>query len=184
MELKRLTPTIQVAQEVKDGKDVFYAWLKMPHMKKSRFFVSHESEKEVFSFAVDFEAFENERKQRQKDDQANARKIRAEKDKEAVKNCQPGQIYVESWGYDQTNIDFYQVVSVKGASALIRAIEQNTTETGFMSGKTFPVKDHFKSGLIRKRVMNYGDGRPSFSGCAHGWLTLWDGTPQGCSWYA
>ena len=36
-----------------------------------------------------------------------------------------GDILYSSWGYDQTNIDFYEVVTVSGSSATIRKIAEN-----------------------------------------------------------
>lgn len=33
-----------------------------------------------------------------------------------------GEIFYDSWGYDQTNIDFYQIIEVKSRSVVIREI--------------------------------------------------------------
>lgn len=33
-----------------------------------------------------------------------------------------GDVFVESWGYDQTNVDFYQVIKTMPKSVAIRAI--------------------------------------------------------------
>lgn len=52
-----------------------------------------------------------------------------------------GDIFYDSWGYDQTNIDFYQVFSVSpsGKSARVRKIaSRNLGEDGFMSNKVIP----------------------------------------------
>jgi hypothetical protein len=50
-----------------------------------------------------------------------------------------GDVLYTSWGYDQTNIDFYVVTRVSGKAVYVRAIKQTTTETGFMCGDTKPV---------------------------------------------
>ena len=91
-----------------------------------------------------------------------------------------GFIFYSSWGYEQTNVDFYQVIEVKGAFVIIRQIEQVTTEKGFMSGDTTPIKDNFKGEAIRKKVLQYNRLRISSFKSA----SLWDGSPVSCSWYA
>jgi hypothetical protein len=53
--------------------------------------------------------------------------------------CQAGDIFRSSWGYDQTNIDYYQVVELIGEHfAMVREIEQQSQETGFMQGECVP----------------------------------------------
>ena len=49
-----------------------------------------------------------------------------------------GDILRESWGYDQTNIDFYEVIAVRGRYVTVREIAQSRQETGFMSGNCQP----------------------------------------------
>lgn len=58
-----------------------------------------------------------------------------------------GDIFYSSWGYDQTNIDYFQVIELKGSQMVkIREIAQTTvrTETS-MSEYVKPVKDAFLS---------------------------------------
>lgn len=64
--------------------------------------------------------------------------------KENIDKCQPGNIYMTSWGYEQTNVDFFQVISKPTpASVIVRQIDQSITDDGFMSGKTKPLVDNF-----------------------------------------
>ena len=50
-----------------------------------------------------------------------------------------GDIFRASWGYDQTNIDYYEVVALIGQCyAEVREIDQEAEETGFMQGKCVP----------------------------------------------
>jgi hypothetical protein len=184
MEFKQITDSIKTAQDAPQGRTRFLAFLKMPHMKKSRIFGSFESEQEVIEWAKGCEADELKRKADQKGALAQKRQAQGELDRLAAQNCQPGQIFVETWGYDQTNVDFYQVVSVKGVTATLRELNQQTKETLSMQGVAVPVKDSFKGGHFQKRVVDYGGGRPSFCGRAHGWMTLWGGQPVSWSSYA
>jgi hypothetical protein len=63
-----------------------------------------------------------------------------------------GDILYASWGYDQTNIDFYQVVAVREKSVLLREIGQDKTETGWLQGDCTPRKDDFVGEPVLKRV--------------------------------
>jgi hypothetical protein len=69
-----------------------------------------------------------------------------------------GDVFFNSWGYEQTNIDFYQVVEAKGKSLVFRAIGQNIVKgsEGFMSERVTPAVDCFKTDrLITKRIKVY-----------------------------
>ena len=54
-------------------------------------------------------------------------------------DCKVGDIFRASWGYDQTNIDYYQIVALIGSHfAEVREIDQQSEDTGFMQGKCVP----------------------------------------------
>jgi len=110
-----------------------------------------------------------------------------------------GDIFACSWGYEQTNWDFYKVVAVHGKSADLRQLEQRYFEDSptSMTGRTVPIPDRFKDktggGLCddcaTKRVFPYSWPPEAFApgvfvksqyGCAH----LWDGKPCSYSSYA
>lgn len=72
---------------------------------------------------------------------------RKEARKTRTAGVEVGQIYAYSWGYDQTNVDFFQVTEVKGKTFTIREIRGKMVEdNGFtsMSGKCVPVRDAFR----------------------------------------
>ena len=54
-------------------------------------------------------------------------KQKAEKEK-AVESIKVGDIFVGSWGYDQTNGEFYQVVEKKGVTCKVQEIGQKVVE--------------------------------------------------------
>jgi hypothetical protein len=63
-----------------------------------------------------------------------------------------GHILRSMWGYDQTNIDYYQVTAVLGPRMIeIRPIaSQNVSSDGpSMTGKCVPALDAFKGGPMR-----------------------------------
>lgn len=98
---------------------------------------------------------------------------------------QIGDILENSWGYDQTNIDFYQVISRTEKSVKVRAIcskeAENTYSIAPMTGRCIPLKDCFKkeSPLLAKRVYN-----GCYVSMKHGGCSKWDGKPSHYSWYA
>ena len=105
--------------------------------------------------------------------------------KELFNTVEVGSIFVSSWGYDQTNVDAYQVIEKKGAATLIlREIGLDTVEDSEygMSCNVIPVKDSFLEhlGPIEKRVNRFGISLSSFQSAS-----LWNGERDYYrSWYA
>ncbi|MCI4410697.1 MAG: hypothetical protein JHC38_03385 [Thiotrichales bacterium] len=79
-----------------------------------------------------------------------------------INPVQVGDIFAYSWGYEQTNVDFYQVVSTTAATCKLAAIAQERKHTTGMSGTCTPIKDKFLTGsladVITKRVNVSSDG--------------------------
>lgn len=68
-----------------------------------------------------------------------------------------GDILYTSWGYDQTNVEWFQVLEVKpsGKTVIIREIcGESVEDAGWMCGYTMPLKDRFvkDSKPMTKRV--------------------------------
>ena len=72
---------------------------------------------------------------------------------------QVGDIFYISWGYDQTNVNFFQVVALVGAvSVRIKEIHYDHVRTeSYMSGYVVPVKDKFSSCGIFIKDLENGD---------------------------
>ena len=83
---------------------------------------------------------------------------RAADRKAAVETVAVGDIFVASWGWEQTNIDAYQVVAKKGATVELREIGLRTVEgsESFMSDRVVPVKDAFIGESFKKRITGRG----------------------------
>lgn len=56
-------------------------------------------------------------------------------------NFKPGDIFVSSWGYNMTIVDFYQVTRKTHCGVYVRQVEQNEEIGGYLSGETMPKKD-------------------------------------------
>ncbi len=100
-----------------------------------------------------------------------------------------GDILYCSWGWEQTNIDFYQVTKVVSDKTVkIRRIhgkDVGNNQGHFMSATKVAVKDAFKAGTeeMLKRVQS-SNGKPYIRINSYSWTTPWDGTPMNYSWYA
>lgn len=72
---------------------------------------------------------------------------------------QPGDVLRCSWGYDQTNIDYYEVTRLIGRRMVeIRAIGAESVGDGHMTGDCVPKPGHYIGEPMRKAVSDY-DGQ-------------------------
>lgn len=106
---------------------------------------------------------------------------------EDMAKVQVGDIFCNSWGYDQTNVDYYQVVSKSGRSVNVREIacESVPGSEGFMSDRVKPVKDAFldNAPVIKKQVY-FSSGVPHLN-MKHGSCGKVDANSEHYrSWYA
>lgn len=68
-----------------------------------------------------------------------------------------GDILRSSWGYDQTNIEYWEVTAVIGSHTVeVREIAQEREETEYMQGKCIPVPGQYIGEPKRCRV-KHGD---------------------------
>jgi hypothetical protein len=101
-----------------------------------------------------------------------------------------GDVVTNSWGYDQTNVDWYRVVKTSDHFVWLQPICGHTEETGFMSGRSEPQMDvtgddptkwGFKSsGAKIERHKAYG----SNVCMKYGSGSKWSGETKYASWYA
>ncbi|HAV1239912.1 TPA: hypothetical protein JGU28_004721 [Salmonella enterica] len=69
-------------------------------------------------------------------------------------------IFVSEWGYEQTNICFYQVISLHGKSTVcIRRIAGQSVTTESMGGMCKPALNHFIDEPLKRRI-NIHTGKP------------------------
>lgn len=69
-----------------------------------------------------------------------------------------GDVLEASWGYEQTNVDYYQVTALIGRCMVeVREIGRQAEQTGYLQGDCVPAKNQFKGEPMRRRVCD--DGR-------------------------
>lgn len=97
-----------------------------------------------------------------------------------------GKIVEYSWGYDQTNIDYFLITKRTGQFVTLQPIgKQMVKETGFMSGtcEPDPAKKLDKP-AIRRKVKVSRDKEIGMAINSYGWCDLWEGKPSHWSNYA
>lgn len=105
-----------------------------------------------------------------------------------------GDFFVESWGYDQTNIDFYKVVGVTKSGASVRVqqwqskqVDNQGSQEAVVPGEG-PRTGAWVNGVydreaqapvVTKRLQNGYQGRPTIKVRSWGsWAKLWGGKAQ------
>ena len=102
-------------------------------------------------------------------------------------------VLYSSWGYDQTNVDFYQVLKVTPSGVYIRELVDKVTATpgAFMTGTSVPLRDESFGTLVRYHFAKDAplmfkragaDNSVRIKSYASAWK--WNGEPKRCSWYA
>ena len=91
-----------------------------------------------------------------------------------------GDVLYTSWGYDQTNIDFYQVVAIKGSSVVVRKIRKEYLPSqSRTTDLVAPVLGAFVGPPMTRRVQKLThntDYTVKCDGSYYGWL--WNGQPK------
>lgn len=88
------------------------------------------------------------------------RKAEWKAERDAPHDVKVGDIFRCSWGYDQTNIEYFQCTKVFGAMIEICKIACDSQDIEFMQGRSVPMLDAFVGDPMRKKVKMYG-GEPS-----------------------
>lgn len=127
---------------------------------------------------------------RDEDQEAERKKAEKRAERAAARRATPnpftvGMIFENSWGYDQTNVDYYQVVRLTPRGVYIRPIAGKTCakSEGFMSDQVVPAKDNFTGPEQFKPILEGAD--KGYLSAEHGCMKLvaeWEATYR--SWYA
>ncbi len=149
---------------------------------------SRKQSKPYANYSFKTEDSRNEYIAKQIENDQNVTRIRAENkasDKliiaEMMEKIQVGTILHYSWGYDQTQCEYYQVVSKRGRKITIREIGSKTVpgSEGFMCDMRTPCRDKFIGDPINKIINGSSISMP------HGCATICSETDKHyCSWYA
>jgi hypothetical protein len=106
---------------------------------------------------------------------------------EQMQQIEPGVILASSWGYDQTNVDFYRVDKVKGDWATLQQIAANEASDGAqtMTGRVVPAEPHRPVDKpFRRKIGPPVCGEPMLRISSYEYAWPWDGKPKFVSHYA
>lgn len=96
----------------------------------------------------------------------------------------PGKIVVFSWGYDQTNIDYYLITQRKGDFATLQPIGEKTSyNEKHMIGESVPDESKKTGKPFRRKVHTSRGEEIGIAIKSFGWASLWDGRPKRYSTY-
>lgn len=158
----------------------YYAIAYSGKRKKDDFFYRFSTKEKMEKYIEDYiKGIENTLKAKQE------RKVAQ---KEMAKNVvvKVGDLFCNSWGWEQTNVDFYQVIKVTNKTAVLAPISGKSVEgsAGYMSCQLVAVKDSFTGGEnLTKRIQSY-DGKPYFSMEFGSMSPTTETQKHYCSWYA
>jgi len=100
-----------------------------------------------------------------------------------------GDVLKSTWGYEQTNVDYYEVTRSKGMFVWIRPIRaKHGAEDAFMQGKIVPLPGDYTGDEIRKRAQRDYVKINSYQYASKAQFDLVAGVkvyqPDRISWYA
>ncbi len=96
-----------------------------------------------------------------------------------------GDIFYTSWGYEQTNTEFYQVTRVTEASVWLRRVAEDREDVRFMTATKTPRIGEFIGEEFRRKIRRGREpGRHNVSINEVALGHQWDGKPQWVSSYA
>jgi|TARA_R110002074_G_scaffold364284_2_gene537717 hypothetical protein len=109
------------------------------------------------------------------DKKAEDKAKRAADKKEAMANAVVGDIYYCSWGYDQTNIDFYEIVAKKGVNIEIRKVSKILDRSERGADYVCAKKGSYIGEEVIKKRFN-GSGNITMNSYSSAYP--WSGTPK------
>jgi len=102
---------------------------------------------------------------------------RAEERRQFQHGLQIGDILYSSWGYDQTNIDFYEVTKLVGKMVEVRKVAQKVTKSEVGADYVVPVPGRYVGPPLKKKPQGSG-GRVYIKITSFAHASPWDGKPK------
>lgn len=70
-----------------------------------------------------------------------------------------GDILYSAWGYEQTNVDFYEVIEATAKTVVVREIEKEKIYSSDMTGDAVPVPGKYIGEPIRRKIASWSNGK-------------------------
>jgi hypothetical protein len=138
------------------------------------------------------EYLDAERKRNERKEQEKQEKKAINADFKASDHFKVGEYVVNSWGHEQTNIEFYEVIEVKNKTILVQEVGamqvvnslQSHGMANYVVPDGIPLKDS-KPFLLKLKMVNWS-GKPECKICnpkSYYYFHKWSGKPEYQSWY-
>ena len=89
-----------------------------------------------------------------------------------------GDILYSSWGYDQTNINFYEVIKATGSSTVVRELESRVVGYPGDDKLLVPVPGKFAGPPLRRKSPSPTDPYRNLRITNYELARIWDGKPK------
>jgi hypothetical protein len=106
-----------------------------------------------------------------------AKAERRESRKAERHGLQLGDVLVSTWGYDQTNVDYYEVTRVMERAIEIRPIRAECVDPSLTTEGLFPVAGSYTGEPMRK-IPHVYDGRAYVTIESYAVASKWEGRPM------
>lgn len=86
-----------------------------------------------------------------------ARRVKAAEERKAFRHTyKVGDVLRAIWGYEQTNVDYYEVTATTPGTVTVRKIAKESADTGSYTGQCAPVPGAYIGEPITRRPNPYG----------------------------
>lgn len=89
-----------------------------------------------------------------------------------------GDMLVASWGYDQTNVDFYQVTDIRGKHVIVREIGKKTVRSEQTADYVAGIPNRFTGPAMRRKPSMAGPDKAMVKIDSSRRAYPWDGKPR------
>lgn len=158
--------------------NAFYLFTKSPQQKKvgRRAYISPAARGDISAITSGFARFVS-----QMEAKRTSRNAKTEAKRQAraqfVNPYKVGDFLYSSWGYDQTNREFYQVIEIGERSLKVREVAQNHESTGYDSWNASPRRNEFLKPAQWLTIQVYENGDHNIPSPVHGYLYQYEGKP-------
>ncbi len=101
-----------------------------------------------------------------------------------------GTIFVSSWGWEQTNVSFYQVQAVRGGFVIVRELQTKRDPSKMYFAQQMcdyviaEAGDFLENTVSIRKKVTFTNGKAMLRMKSYERAYVWDGEPKYRSWYA
>lgn len=188
-EFEKYNIAVIMGKSQKNGKPTAIGIKKTPKMQREKiifnyYFATEQRREEFLSSYLAKEIESSKRKEVAKQE----RKVK-NATLQASDYFKVGEIVVNTWGYEQTNVEFYQIKKVLNKTLVVQEIYQDVDGGYYPHGmacnvvpdiNNFTEKKEFK---LRLKMVNWTNEPIICNPANYYYFHKWDGRPQYNSWY-